>query len=78
MADQFDQASKLEELERTQAIKKQQRSKEKPLIIKGVRHCLDCEELILPARIRSVNAVRCINCQVHHEALQKHQKHYRG
>jgi hypothetical protein len=74
LSDQFDQASKLEELARKEAIKNQQRTKEKPLVINGVRCCLDCEEAVAPLRVKSVDAVRCIGCQVHHEALQKHQR----
>lgn len=74
MADQFDQASKLENLARTQALKNHQQQKEKPLIINGVRHWLDCEEPIPLERVKSVDAVRCITDQVHHEALQKHQR----
>ncbi len=74
LTDQFEQASKLEELARREAIKNQQRNKENPLIIDGKRHCLDCEDEILPLRVKSVNAVRCIGCQVHHEALERHQR----
>jgi DnaK suppressor protein len=29
---------------------------------KGNRYCLDCGELIPPARVESVNAVRCTEC----------------
>lgn len=75
MTDQLDQASTLEQNARDYALKKQQQQKEKPLIINGVRCCLDCEEIIPIQRVKSVNAVRCITDQVHHEALQKH---YRG
>jgi len=74
LADQFDRASNNEQRDREFALKKQQQQKEKPFILFGVRHCLDCSGIILSARIKSVNAVRCIDCQVHHEALQKHQR----
>ena len=74
MADQFDQASKLEELARDTALKKQQQKKEKPLIINGIRHCLGCEIEVLPARIKSVDAVRCVMCQMFHESTQKKQR----
>jgi RNA polymerase-binding transcription factor DksA len=74
LSDQFDLASKLEDLARTTAIKNQQRNREKPLVINGVRHCLDCEEQIPLERVKSVDAVRCITDQVYHEALQKHNR----
>lgn len=74
LTDQFDQASELEQLALDKAMQNHKQTKEKPLIINGVRHCLDCEDLVLPARVQSVDAVRCISCQVHHEALQKHQR----
>lgn len=74
MTDQLDQARKLEELARTAAMKKQQQNKEKPLVIKGVRHCLDCEITVSAVRVKSVDAVRCIDCQIHHEALKRHQR----
>lgn len=76
LADQFDQASKSEQRDRELALQKQQQNKEQPLVINGVRCCLNCPTYvaILPARIKSVDAVRCIGCQVQHEALQKHQR----
>ena len=76
LADQFDQASTLEQQDRELALQKQQQNKEQPLVINGVRCCLDCPTYvaILPKRIKAVNAVRCISCQVHHEASQKHQR----
>ena len=74
MSDQFDQASKLEQLAIDKAMQNHQQQKEKPLVINGVRCCLDCEEPILLERVKSVDAVRCITDQVHHEALQKHQR----
>lgn len=74
LTDQFDHASKLEQLAISKALQNHQQKKEKPLVIGGVRCCLDCEEEVEPQRIKSVDAVRCISCQVHHEALQKHQR----
>jgi len=74
LSDQLDEASELEQKVRDIALKKQQQQKEKPLFIKGVRCCLDCEEVIPIERVNSVDAVRCIMCQVFHEATQKHQR----
>jgi RNA polymerase-binding transcription factor DksA len=74
LTDQFDQASKLEQLAISKALQNHQQQKEKPLVINGVRCCLDCGEPILLERVKSVDAVRCITDQVHHEALQKHQR----
>jgi hypothetical protein len=74
LADLADKASLLEQHWRENAIKNQQQQKVKPLIVDGVRCCLVCEEHVLPARIASVNAVRCIGCQVIYEANQKHQR----
>jgi RNA polymerase-binding transcription factor DksA len=74
LTDQFDQASKLEQLAISKALQNHQQQKEKPLVINGVRCCLDCGEPILLKRVKSVDAVRCIGCQVHHEALQKHKR----
>jgi len=71
MSDVVDRASNLEEMNREQAIKANQQH-EKPLIVKGIRRCLECEETILMARIQSVNAVRCISCQELHEHQQKY------
>jgi RNA polymerase-binding transcription factor DksA len=74
VTDQFDQASKLQQLAIDKAMQNHQQKKEKPLIINGIYCCLDCEDTIAAKRVQLVNAVRCINCQVHHEALQKHQR----
>ena len=71
LTDQLDQASTLEQSARDYALKKQQQQKEKPLIINGVRCCLDCEIEVLPARIKSVDAVRCVMCQVFHESITR-------
>jgi RNA polymerase-binding transcription factor DksA len=74
LTDQFDQASKLEQLAISKALQNHQQQKEKPLVINDVRCCLDCEDSIALRRVKSVDAVRCIGCQVHHEALQKHKR----
>jgi RNA polymerase-binding transcription factor DksA len=74
LTDQFDHASKLEQLAISKALQNHQQRKEKPLVINGVRCCLDCGEPILLERVKSVDAVRCITDQVYHEALQKHQR----
>lgn len=74
MTDQLDQASKLEQQSRELALKNRHSQQEKPLVINGIRSCLDCEEPVEPPRIKLVNAVRCIMCQVFHEATQKHQR----
>ena len=72
MTDILDQASKLEEQQRAASLAKQQANREKPLIINGVRCCLGCEITVPNERIKAVDAVRCIPCQVHEEAIQKH------
>lgn len=74
LPDQFDQASKLAQLEISKALENHQQRKERPLVIKGVRCCLDCEIAVEPKRVKLVDSIRCISCQVHHEALQKHQR----
>jgi RNA polymerase-binding transcription factor DksA len=70
MTDAVDRASNLEQMQREQALKASQQH-EKPHLVKGVRRCLECDEAILSSRIKSVNAVRCINCQELHEHQQK-------
>jgi hypothetical protein len=74
LTDQFDQASKLAQLEISKALQNHQQRKEKPLVINGVRCCLDCEIAVEPKRVTLVDSIRCIGCQVHHEALQKYQR----
>ena len=71
MTDIIDKASKIEQMQRDNALNNT-RVKQIPLIINGVRCCKECEEPILPSRIKSVNAVRCISCQELHEHQQKH------
>lgn len=72
MVDLLDRASGIEERQRELALKRQQSKKEKPLIIDGVRCCLNCEDIIPIARVKAVDAVRCITDQVLYEASQKH------
>lgn len=72
MTDILDQASRVEAQSLAASLAQQQANREKPLIIKGVRSCLNCEVAITPERIAAVNAVRCLHCQVHEEAIQKH------
>ena len=71
MTDIIDRASAIEQQHRDNAIKASV-VHEKPLIINGVRRCLECEVSILQARINAVNAVRCISCQGLFEHQQKH------
>ncbi len=73
MTDVVDRASQLEEMQREQALKANKQH-EKPLVVKGVRHCLECDDIIQTQRIKLVNAVRCINCQ---QLFDHQQKHYR-
>jgi len=67
MSDPIDRANKIEEQQREQALKQQRSTQEKPCIVDGLRVCLDCDERILPLRVESVNAVRCLECQTFEE-----------
>ena len=64
MPDDFDRASELEQMQRDQALHKQlNRPTHAPLVIGGVRCCLDCADDI-SARIKILpDAVRCVYCQ---------------
>lgn len=72
MVDLLDRASSVEQRQRELALKQQQSKKEQPLIIDGVRCCLNCEEIIPIERVNAVDAVRCITDQILYEASQKH------
>lgn len=67
MADEMDTAQKIDELYRTSALikaKARHTEEEDPLIIDGVRCCLDCEKPIPLARLElQPNAHRCVQCQ---------------
>ncbi len=70
-ADIIDNACALEEFQRQQALKNHKKSHgQQPLIINGVRVCLDCEEPIT-ARISILpTVVRCLPCQQDYEKKQ--------
>lgn len=72
MVDLLDRASGVEERQRELALHRQQSKKEKPLIIDGIRCCLNCGHVIPIERVNAVDAVRCITDQELHEASQKH------
>jgi len=65
--DEADYAKIYERAHRDAAIKAQQdaaRETEKPLIIDGVRHCIDCGDKIPAARLAArPESVRCIDCK---------------
>jgi phage/conjugal plasmid C-4 type zinc finger TraR family protein len=66
--DVIDRANEIMEFHRVEALKDELNSRyrnlEKPLIIDGVRCCLDCEEPISEKRLRvQPYAVRCTGCQ---------------
>lgn len=67
MADEIDNAQKYDELYRNSALikaKARHTEEEDPLIINGVRCCLDCEKPIPLARLElQPNARRCVTCQ---------------
>lgn len=66
MADAIDTAQHLDELYRESAIINALRhvNEEDPLIINGVRYCLDCEMPIPLKRLENEpKAVRCVSCQ---------------
>lgn len=63
--DLYDAATNLEELERERILKAHaDRPREAPLVIKGVRLCVDCQDKIDKQRIVVVpDCVRCFECQ---------------
>lgn len=66
--DEIDAAQERDEFFRetaiTQALKKRPTEDDDPLIINGVRCCLDCEEPIPVARLKAhPGAKRCTSCQ---------------
>ena len=75
MAGIGDDAGKLNEVYQKAALAKQQadaRTQETPLVVDGVRLCLDCEDAIPAERLqRMPYAVRCVHCQQTHEAREK-------
>ncbi len=71
MADEIDNAQKYDELYRNSALiraKVRQIDNDAPLIINGVRCCLDCAKPIPPARLElQPDARRCVSCQTKKE-----------
>jgi phage/conjugal plasmid C-4 type zinc finger TraR family protein len=74
MSDVFDRASRLETEERERLIAARlNRPAELPDEDERGRYCLDCGDTIPPARVLSVGAVRCVECQQgkeHREAVR--------
>lgn len=72
MADIFEAASDLEQLERDNIINQHRfRTTETPDEVDGIRYCLDCGEVIPEARVIAINAVRCVYCAGMRERKQK-------
>lgn len=68
MTDVFDRASEQEEFFRNTSIAQaRSRAQEEPDEDEHGRYCLDCTQIIPPARVAAVNAVRCIHCQAKRE-----------
>jgi DnaK suppressor protein len=68
MTDLFDRASEQEEFFRKVSIATAtSRVQEEPDEDEHGRWCLDCTQIIPPARVAAVNAVRCIHCQTKRE-----------
>lgn len=69
--DDLDRAKELEMRERQAALERalaQGRETEAPLIIDGVRCCIDCGQPIPPARLAArPQSVRCIDCKQERE-----------
>lgn len=72
MTDIVDRAVVVEEQKRVLLLNRHHQNREKPLIVGGVRVCLNCEEAVSQQRIESVDAVRCFTCQSFAEDKQKH------
>lgn len=67
-ADAIDNACDLEELQRKQALDKHKKNNtHRPLLIDGVRCCLDCEEDISNRTELLPEVVRCLICQEQYE-----------
>lgn len=65
-----DKAKERETLHRDESLARHRaaQQQEKPLIINGIRRCLDCHDPIDLRRIdASPGAVRCTECQQYHE-----------
>ena len=62
--DEGDIASQFEEAERAAAISRLRLGpqEEPDEDDRGNRYCLDCGEIIPPARVQAVQAVRCVDC----------------
>jgi len=64
VTDQIDQACKLEQKQREQALAACEMPIEKPNELHGHRYCLDCDiELSTNRLIANPKAVRCVECQ---------------
>ncbi len=69
--DDLDRAKELEMRERQAALERalaEGQETERPLVIDGVRCCIDCGEPISPARLAArPQSVRCIYCKQERE-----------
>ncbi len=72
VSDPNDLASDLEEAQRQQAIALARMAPaEEPDEDDAHRYCLDCGEIIPPARVAAVQAVRCVSCAQRRELRKK-------
>jgi DnaK suppressor protein len=75
LADPSDVASRNEMMETREALRRQvanQTPSEAPdEDEQGNRYCLDCAEVIPPARVKAVAAVRCVHCAGNRERALK-------
>lgn len=68
--DIIDDANESNQFHRDLAINQVLRSRaaERPLVVGGIRYCIDCEEPIHDDRLRvKPDAVRCVDCQNAHD-----------
>lgn len=73
--DDLDHAQKIEELHRAQSLANRHLPNVLPeLDKKGNRICLDRKAIIPTQRVKLINAVRCVDCQI---ALEHHNKGYK-
>lgn len=72
--DPIDKASRVtEQFIQQQLDAHNNRAIDTPLVIKGQRCCVDCEEVVDSDRLIYVpHAVRCVVCQAAHESVNKH------
>lgn len=71
VVDTLDFAQEIEQQNRDFALKQATLNREKAHIVEGEVLCLDCDDAIPKKRVESVNAVRCIDCQMLQEIKLK-------